>query len=135
LKRATRTLLIACLILALCAPTLQAQSVLATCFKKHYSLKSVACEVCHIKTENKDEHILNDLGKVLEKLVEGKEINKRLEELKDREDAAADKVKEEVSKDFLEVLKKLDEMKAPSGKLYPEALKAGEIEGAKPRGK
>ena len=135
MKRATRTLLVAGLILSLCAPTLQAQSVLATAFKKHYSMKSVACEVCHIKTENKDEHPLNDLGKVLAKLVEGKAVNKRLEEIKDREDAAAEKVKEEVSKDFLEVLKKLDEMQAPNGKLYPEALKAGEIEGAKPRGK
>jgi hypothetical protein len=133
LKRATRTSLVAGLVLSLCAPSVQAQSVLATVFKKYYKAKSVACESCHIKSENKDEHVLNDLGKVLAKFVDGKEINRRLEAIKDREDEEAEKVKEAVSKDFEEALKKLDELKAPSGKLYPEAIKAGEVEGTKPR--
>ena len=135
MKRKTRTTLVVCLISSLCAPAVQAQSVLGTAFKSYYKLKSVACEVCHIKTENKDEHPLNDFGKTMAKMVEGKDVSKRLDAVKDADEAAQEKVKGEIEKEFKEVLKKLDEMKAPSGKLYPDAIKAGELEGAKPRTK
>jgi hypothetical protein len=136
LTHTTRTVVVACLILSLCTPLAQAQSVLGTVFKNKYKLKSVACETCHIKTENKDEHPLNDFGKLLGKMVEGKEMSKRIKETIDNEnapEAAKDKLKEELTKEFLEVLKKVDEMKAPSGKTYAEVIKAGEMEGIKTR--
>jgi hypothetical protein len=128
-----RTLVVAGLTFSLVVPTVQAQSVLQTPFKKKYSLKSVACESCHIKTEDKDQHPLNDFGKILAKLLEGKNITPRLNAVEKADEAAKDKVKEEVCKEFLEALKKLDGMKAPSGKTWEEAIKAGELEGAKPR--
>jgi hypothetical protein len=135
LNRTLRTLVVGCLILSLVAPAASAQSVLGTVVKNKYKLKSVACEMCHIKTENKDEHPQNDFGKMLAKMVEGKDITKRLDAVENAEEAAKDKVKEEITKEFLEVLKKLDEMKAPSGKTYADVISAGEMEGLKTRKK
>lgn len=134
MKQTTRILVVVCLITSLVAPAVQAQSVLGTVFKKKYALKTVACETCHIKTDNKDEHPLNDFGKICAKPLEGKKITPRLDEAeKLTDEAAKEKVKDEIGKEFLEVLKIIDEMKAPSGKTYAEAIKAGELEGAKPR--
>jgi hypothetical protein len=133
LTHTTRTVVVACLILSLCAPLAQAQSVLGTVFKNKYKLKSVACETCHIKTENKDEHLLNDFGKILAKMTEGKQMTKRINDNENADEATKDKLKEELTKEFMEVLKKIDEMKAPSGKTYAEVIKAGEMEGIKTR--
>lgn len=133
MKKAMRIVVVFGLMLSMLAPAALAQSVLGTTVKKKYSLKNVKCELCHVKTENKDEHPLNDLGKDLAKLVEGKNITKRLDAVKDSDDDTKQKLNDEIGKEFMEVIKKLDEMKAPNGKTYAEAIRAGELEGAVPR--
>jgi hypothetical protein len=132
-KQTLPVVVIAALALGPVTGPLQAQGVLGTAFKKKYALKSVACVVCHIKTEAEDEHPLNDLGVTLAQRLEGRNVTQRLDAAENADETAQDKVKEEVQKEFLDVLKELDAIKAPSGKTYPDALRAGEIEGAKPR--
>jgi len=132
-KQTLRIMVIAAVVLGPVTAPLQAQGVLGTAFKKKYTLRSVACVVCHIKTEAEDEHPLNDLGITLARRLEGRNVTQRLDAVENADETARDKVKEEVQKELLDVLKELDAMKAPSGKTYPDALRAGEIECAKPR--
>ena len=67
------------------------------------------------------------------KILEGKDITKRITEAKKLDRAERDKALDAIKEEYLKALDKLDKMKAPSGKLYSEALPAGEIEGTKPR--
>jgi hypothetical protein len=119
--------------LSLAMPPAFGQSEFGTTLKKKYKLRTVACQACHRPDEEESKETLNDLGKTLAKLIEGKGLSDMLEEAGVSEGEEKEKLKEAVEKEFLEVLKKLDEMPAPSGKKYAEAIPAGEIEGAKPR--
>lgn len=107
-------------------------SKLGTLFKKKYALRSVSCNTCHVKGEEKD--VLNPFGKKIAKLLDGKSVAERvkaakeLEEEEDREEAEA-----QISEVILEALKKLDTMKTPCGKTYAEVIRAGEVEGTKAR--
>lgn len=108
------------------------QGKLGTFFKKKYPLRSVTCNACHVKDKEND--VLNPFGKKIAKVLEGKDVAERIEAAKkleyeeDREEA-----EEQIAKVVFEALKKLDTMKAPSGKTYAQAILAGEIEGTKLR--
>ena len=133
MKRVARTLLAAWLVLSLVVAPIYGQSELGTVMKKHYSLRSVSCNTCHIKEqEEKSKDKLTPFGQVVAKLVEGQKITERLNAVKDLEEEK-EVVKEAIEKEFAETVKKLDAMKDPSGKTYAELIQAGEIDGLKPR--
>ena len=111
-----------------------AHSQLGIAFKKKYRLRTVSCNTCHLKAEKKKKRdALTPFGKELAQLLEGKQISDRLEASKKESKEQRDQVKDAVVKEFLEALDKLDALEAPSGKLYAEAIPAGEIEGTKVR--
>jgi hypothetical protein len=111
-----------------------AQTKLGTVFKKKYSLRSVSCYACHVKGEEKD--VLNPFGHKIGKLLEGKNVTKRLKAAKEiEEEEEKEEVIAVIEQEFLEAFKKLEKLKAPSGNTYAEAIRAGEIEGIKLRKK
>jgi ribosomal protein L23 len=125
--------LAAWLVLSLVVAPIYGQSELGTVMKKHYSLRSVSCNTCHIKEqEEKSKDQLTPFGQVVAKLVEGQKITERLNAVKDMEEEK-ELVKEAIEKEFAETVKKLDAVKDPSGKTYAELIQAGEIDGLKPR--
>jgi len=132
LKRTAKTILTMWIVFSLGLPPAFAQTKLGTTFKKKYSLRSVSCYACHVKGEEKD--VLNSFGQELGKLLEGKNVTERLDAAKEiEEEEEKEEVLAVIEKEFLEVFKKLDKLKAPSGKTYAEAIKGGEIEGTKLR--
>ncbi|MCU0981893.1 MAG: hypothetical protein MUF25_22300 [Pirellulaceae bacterium] len=133
MKRVTRTPLAAWLAFSLVATPVFGQTELGTVMKKHYTLRSVSCNTCHIKEqEEKTKDQLTPFGVVVAKLVEGQKITERLNAVKDLEEEK-ELVKEAIEKEFAETVKKLDGMKDASGKTYAELIQAGEIDGLKPR--
>jgi|OpeIllAssembly_1097287.scaffolds.fasta_scaffold212522_1 hypothetical protein len=133
MKRLARTLVAAWLAFSLVAAPVFAQSELGTVMKKHFTLRSVSCNTCHIKEqEEKSKDQLTPFGLVVAKLVEGQKITERLNAVKDMEEEK-ELVKEAIEKEFAETVKKLDGMKDASGKTYAELIQAGEIDGLKPR--
>ncbi len=121
---------------------LLAQSELGTALKRHYRLRAVACNACHLKGENetddddaghKSRDALTEFGMVAAKLVEGQRVTERLDEVKDAASDDKKKVQEAIEADFVAALKKLDELKTPGGKTWSDAVRAGEVEGIKPR--
>ncbi len=133
MKRVTRTIVAAWLAFSLVATPVFGQTELGTVMKKHYTLRSVSCNTCHIKEqEEKSKDKLTPFGGVVAKLVEGQKITERLNAVKDLEEEK-ELVKETIEKEFAETVKKLDGMKDASGKTYAELIQAGEIEGLKPR--
>ena len=111
-----------------------AHSQLGTPLKKKYRLRSVSCAACHLKEEREKsiEH-LTPFGKDVAKILKGKKVTERIESAKELDREERDKVLDAIEKEYLEALKTLDKMKAANGKLYKDALPAGEIEGAKGR--
>lgn len=133
MKRVTRTVVAAWLAVSLVASPVLGQTELGTVMKKHYTLRSVSCNTCHIKEqEEKTKDQLTPFGQVVAKLVEGQKITERLNAVKDLEEEK-ELVKEAVEKEFAETVKKLDGMKDSSGKTYAELIQAGEIDGLRPR--
>ena len=129
----TRTLVTVWLALSIIVGPVYGQSELGTVMKKHYTLRSVSCNTCHIKEqEEKTKDQLTPFGVVVAKLVEGQKITERLNAVKDLEEEK-ELVKEAIEKEFAETVKKLDGMKDASGKTYAELIQAGEIDGLKPR--
>ena len=129
----TRTLVTVWLALSIIVGPIYGQSELGTVMKKHYTLRSVSCNTCHIKEqEEKTKDQLTPFGMVVAKLVEGQKITERLNAVKDLEEEK-ELVKEAIEKEFAETVKKLDVVKDPSGKTYAELIQAGEIDGLKPR--
>jgi len=131
-KAPCRLCLIVCLILITVVPPAPAQTKLGVMIKEHYGLRLATCYACHVKDEEKDK--LGEFGIVVGKLLVGKDITKRLEQVKDLEDDDENKQKVygEVETEFAEALKKLDVLIAPNGKTYAEAIQGGEIDGLKP---
>ena len=133
MKCVARTLLAAWFAFSLVATPVFGQTELGTVMKKHYTLRSVSCNTCHIKEqEEKTKDQLTPFGVVVAKLVEGQKITERLNAVKDMEEEK-EVVKEAIEKEFAETVKKLDAIKDPSGKTYAELIQAGEIDGLKPR--
>ena len=91
MKALNRLCLIACLVAASITPFSPAQSKLGIMVKEHYGLRLATCYACHPKGEEKDQ--LNGFGQSLGKLLEGKDVTQRLEEVKDLDDDDATKQK------------------------------------------
>jgi hypothetical protein len=133
MKCVIQPLLTVWLALSFVAAPVFGQTELGTVMKKHYKLRSVSCNTCHIKEqEEKSKDQLTPFGGVVAKLVEGQKITERLNAVKDLEEEK-ELVKEAIEKEFAETVKKLDGMKDASGKTYAELIQAGEIDGLKPR--
>ena len=129
---ATRTILTVWIAIAFAVAPVHGQGKLGTFFKKKYTLRSISCNTCHVKDEEKD--VLNPFGKKIAHVLEGKNISDRLEAAKElEEEEERDEAEDQVAEVVFEALKKLDAMKAPSGKTYAEAITAGEVEGIKLR--
>jgi hypothetical protein len=110
----------------------RAQTEFKAALEKKYDRKiTVTCNACHVQGEEKTTR--NDFGKLFAKALEGKNVTKRLAEIKDldADDAKRVKVKDEVSKEFLEALKKVEEMKSKDGATYADLIKTGKQEGIK----
>jgi len=131
LRNSIRIVLTAWIAFTFLVVPVQGQSKLGKTFKKKYNLRTVTCNACHVKGEEKD--VLNPFGKKIDKLIEGMNVTERLEAAKELEIEEQDLVEEEIAKEFLEALKKLDSMKTPCGKTYAEVIAAGKIEGTKLR--
>jgi hypothetical protein len=100
-------------------------------FQARYKLRTVSCYACHVKRKKKEE--VTEFGKVIKKLLEGQNVVARVEAAKDLDRAEKDLAMDELTKEFVEVLKKLDKMKTPEGEWYADVIRAGRIEGVKPR--
>lgn len=136
MKRMTRTVSAVWLATSLAVPPVYGQSELGTVMKKHYKLRSISCNSCHIKEENeeaeKSRDRLTPFGQVILNLVASQKITERLHAVKDMEEEK-ELVKEAIEREFAETIKKLDSMKDASGKTYAELIQAGEVEGLRPR--
>lgn len=142
LKRLIRRVFVLSTVFSLTVSPVLAQSELGTALKRHYRLRAVACNACHLKGENdaddddashKSRDALTEFGKVAAKLVEGKRVTERLDEVAEAERDDKKKVQEAIEAEFVAALKKLDELKTPDGKTWSDAVRAGEVEGIKPR--
>jgi len=136
LKRMTRTVLAAWLATSLVVLPVYGQSELGIVIKKHYKLRSISCNSCHLKEDDeeaeKSKDKLTPFGHVILKLVAGQNITERLNAVQDKEEEK-EVVKEAIEKEFAETVKKLDAVKDASGKTYAELIQAGAIDGIKPR--
>ena len=133
MERVIRGILAAWLACSLIASPVFGQTELGTVIKKHYNLRSVSCNTCHVKEqEDKTKDQLTPFGLMIAKLVEGQKITERLNAVKDLEEEK-ELVKEAIEKEFSETVKKLDELKDGSGKTYGELIQAGDVDGLKPR--
>lgn len=127
-----RTVLTIWIAVAFIVTPVHGQGKLGTFFKKKYTLRSVSCNACHVKDEEKD--VLNPFGKKVAKVLEGKNVTERIEAAKELEyEEDREEAQEQIQDMVFEALKKLDTMKTPSGKTYAEVILAGEIEGTKLR--
>lgn len=121
-----------------------AQTEFKNALTEKYGFKTVSCYTCHSKkTEVTEEEwdkateagstkkLRNSFGKEFDKHLKDKNVTGRLAEVKglDPDDEKRIAVEQAVQKDFLEALKVIEAMKAPSGGTYAEALEKGEIEG------
>jgi hypothetical protein len=118
-----------CMTIILFTPATKAERPFSNAMKKHYRVRSVSCYTCHVKGEEKE--VVNPFGKTVGKLIEDKKFSERIALFKEADLKERLKVNEEIEKEFIAVLKKLDKLKSPSGKTYAEAITAGEIEGIK----
>jgi hypothetical protein len=141
-RQLARFLVAIATVFSLTVSPLLAQTELGTALKRNYRLRSVACTACHLESENgaeddeashKSREALTGFGQVVAKLVEGKRVTERLDEVQDAERDAKKKVQDEIEAEFVAALKKLDEWKAPSGKAWAQAIRDGEVEGIKTR--
>ena len=127
--------------------TTLAHGPLRKALKAKYDFKSVSCYTCHSREDDivaedlaafemNKKAFLNPFGKQLGKLLDGKDITKRMAEVEELESDYPQKkmVIGEVTKEFLEALMKLESVKSPSGTTYGELLKQGTLDGVKPRG-
>ena len=126
------------------ASPILAQTEFKKALQKKYDYKTVSCFTCHMrKKEISDDQqdafkenaksFRNEFGKGFEKHLKGKDVTKRLADVKGlaTDDPDRKKVQEEVTKVFLEALKKIEAEKSPSGATYGELLKNAELDGVK----
>lgn len=138
---------ICCLsILTAQTPPSLAQTEFKKTLQKKYDFKTVSCYSCHSKKSEvpEEQHeafkknskaFHNPFGKEFVKLLKGKEVTKRLADVKKlpSDDPEKKKVIDEVNKEFLEALKTVETLEAPSGETYGELLKTATLSGVKPR--
>ena len=134
MKALVYSLIPICLVGAILAPDVFGHVQLGTPLKKRYNLRSISCVACHQpekKQKSKDE--LTAFGSDIAKLLDGKMVSERIAAAKELSRQQRKEVLDAIEKEYVEALEKLDTMKTASGRLYSEAIPAGDIEGAKPR--
>ena len=139
--------LICCiLILAAQTPAAVAQSLFGKEVKKKYSLRTVSCYTCHSRKSEIPEASLdaykdnkkafrNAFGEQLYQHLKGKDVTKRLAEVKKLEDEDEKKIKvhDEMKKLFDGALKEVEQAKSPSGSTYGDLLEKATLKGVKPK--
>jgi ribosomal protein L23 len=108
-----------------------AHSFMKKPFQKRYNLRVVSCNTCHVKGEEKD--VINDFGATVQKLLEGMDVESRVQACKEADKETKEKIEKELAEEFVVVLKRLDTIASASGKPYADAIREGEVAGAKPR--
>ena len=110
-----------------------AQTEFQLALRKKYNFKTVTCAACHPNIKDKTER--NEFGTLLAKELKAKNVTKRLDEVKDLDldNVIRMKVREEVTKEFLEALPKVEMQKSAGGETFGDLLKAGKLEGVKLR--
>ncbi|QDU99083.1 hypothetical protein [Lignipirellula cremea] len=83
------------------------------------AVKTAGCNACHVKGEPKSTR--NAYGEAIAKEIPG-DASDRIKEAADK-----DAEKEKVNAEFLEALKKVEDMKSASGQTYGEILKAHKL--------
>ena len=124
----------------------RAHTEFSKALKNEYKFGFVSCYTCHSRKAAvpQDQQELykknarafrNVVGKTFEKHLAGKGITKRLADVKELKADNPKKVKvvEDVTKEFLEALKKVKAEKSPTGVTYGELLEKGTLDGVKPR--
>jgi hypothetical protein len=90
-------------------------------FQKHYDLKLVSCSTCHLKGEKKD--LVNEFGETIQKLLADTDVPAQMQVCKEADEETKDRIEKKLAEEFTVVLKRLDELKAPSGKAYAQAVR------------
>ncbi len=129
--RRSLTVLVAVSLVAVMTGSANAYTYMKKPLQKRYNLRLVSCNTCHVKGEEKD--VVNKFGETIDKLLEGTDIPQRIEACKEVDEETKKQMEKVLTEEFTVLLKRLDEIKAPNGKPYGQALRDGEIEGAKPR--
>ncbi|MCG8586552.1 MAG: hypothetical protein MI757_17755 [Pirellulales bacterium] len=142
-----RAITMACCLAIVAAPMTpaMAQSAFSKALKKKYNLRSASCYTCHMRSsevpegekekfEENKKAFRNAFGKAFDTHFAGKNITKRLADVKELESDDPKKVKvtEEVTAEFLEALTKVEKEKSADGKTYGELLKTATLKGVKP---
>lgn len=116
-------------------------------FKKQlqeaYGLKSVSCYTCHMRKSDvpanqqaafkkNSKSFRNAFGKEFDKIMESGNYSEKIAAAKESgDDAKKDAAEAEATKAFAAALKKVAQVKAPSGETYGELLEAGTLDGVK----
>jgi hypothetical protein len=119
------------LFLAALPSSASAHSFMKKPFQKRYNLRLVSCNTCHVKGEEKDQ--VNDFGATVQKLLEGMDVDSRVQACKEVDKETKEKIEKELAEEFVVVLKRLDAIPTATGKPYADAIREGEVDGAKPR--
>lgn len=82
------------------------------------------CYVCHVKEKKKD--VVNHYGNELGKLIPGN-VQERLDEARKGGRDAKAAEEEKVLKELVEAMKKVEEIKSPSGVTYGELFKSHQL--------
>jgi len=106
----------------------------ASCYTCHSRKKDVA-EADHAAYKENAKAFRNSFGDSLAKLLEGKEVTKRMAEIKELKKGDPKKVAvvDDVVEQFLEALEEAEAEESPDGPTYGEALEAGTLDGVKKR--
>ena len=122
----------------LVAGTALAHPVFDKALEGRHSVKA-SCYACHAKGDDPatgkryGKEVRNDFGKLFDAQLKDKEIGQRVKQAKKEEnDAKKEKLNEALTADFLEALDKIEAMPAAGGKIYAEAIKAGDVENIEP---
>ena len=114
----------------------QSQTVFKKALQKKYGYKSVSCYTCHKKGKDANGKSLgkehrNEFGEALHVLLAEKDVTNRIKEAKKGGGESRKKVYAEVTKEFLEALDKVEEMKSEDGATWGKLLDEGKLKGVK----
>lgn len=143
MKKISAVMLLCLAVLAINVQVASAHPEFKKELQKTYGLKSVSCYTCHMRksdvpadqlkafSEN-SKSFRNSFGKEFDKIMAGGKYSEKIKAAKDADDEAAEEAAEaEAVKAFKAALKKVVQVKAPSGKTYGEELEAGTLDGVK----
>ena len=121
-----------------------AQTPFKKALQSKYGFTSVSCYTCHSRKsevpadqlaafKKNGKAFRNSFGKEFDKHLKGKNVTKRLADVKglDSDDPKKVKVVDEVTKEFLDALTKVEVAKSSSDLTYGELLKKAMLDGVK----